>query len=241
MKYNYTDVVLEVTRRCNMKCAHCLRGCAQNVDMNQDIADTFLDSVESIGSLVFTGGEPVLNAKLVIHIINRIISESIPLEYFYMVTNAGVFDEDLFSKIIELYNYVEDKSLSNVFVSFDKFHDQSETINKNSARWKSLDFYGDAFERIDDDHFEENLISDGNAEENKIGSVDYNHMEGIKVEDNHIWSKIYLNAKGYILSDYNMSYKTQDEKSMGSIFLLDDVIDSQRDSRAAWLAITLVT
>jgi organic radical activating enzyme len=231
-KYHYADVVLEVTRRCNMKCAHCLRGCAQNVDMSQDIVDTFLDSVESIGSLVFTGGEPVINAELIIHIIDRIIDENIPLEYFYMVTNAGVFNEELYHKMIELYAYVENKYLSNVFVSFDKYHDQSEEIDKFSARWKSLEFYGDAFERIDDNNFSDNLISDGMAKENNIGTVNY-HYNDMKVENNHVWSKFYLNAKGYILSDYNMSYKTQAENSLGSIFLLNAVIDSQRKSRVA--------
>jgi uncharacterized radical SAM superfamily Fe-S cluster-containing enzyme len=231
-KYHYADVVLEVTRRCDMKCTHCLRGCAENIDMSQDIADTFLNSAESIGSLVFTGGEPVLNSDLVIHIIDRIIDENIPLEYFYMVTNAGVFSEELFNKIIDLYNYVEDKYLSNVFVSFDKFHDQSKTITKNSARWKTLEFYGDAFERLTDDSFSDNLINDGLAKENNIGTVNY-HYNNMLVEDNNIWSKFYLNAKGYILSDYNMSYKTQDENSLGSIFLLNAVVDSQRKLRVA--------
>lgn len=230
-KYNYFDVVLEVTRRCNMKCAHCLRGYAQNMDMSQDTVNKFLDSAKSIGSLVFTGGEPVLNSELVIYIINRIINENIPLEYFYMVTNAGVFSEKLFSKIVKLYEYVEDKSLSNVFVSFDQFHDQSEVITKNSLRWKSLEFYGDAFERLDNNDFSDNLISDGMAEENKLGTINYHYSKYLMVEDNNIYGKFYLNANGGILSDYNMSYKTQENHILGSIFNLDEVIGGQNENK----------
>lgn len=31
-----SDVAIEVTRRCNMKCAHCLRGDAQNIPFHSN-------------------------------------------------------------------------------------------------------------------------------------------------------------------------------------------------------------
>ena len=58
---SYGNLCLEITRRCNMACAHCLRGDAQNVDMSHEIIDRALENVLSIGSLTFTGGEPSLN------------------------------------------------------------------------------------------------------------------------------------------------------------------------------------
>ena len=33
-KVIFNTVIIEVTRRCNMSCPHCLRGDAQNVDMD---------------------------------------------------------------------------------------------------------------------------------------------------------------------------------------------------------------
>ena len=33
------SLILEVTRRCNMCCAHCLRGEAENIDMQKETID----------------------------------------------------------------------------------------------------------------------------------------------------------------------------------------------------------
>lgn len=38
------NVVIEITRRCNMCCAHCLRGDAENVDIQEKYINAFLDS-----------------------------------------------------------------------------------------------------------------------------------------------------------------------------------------------------
>ena len=62
--YSANSVFIEVTRRCNMCCAHCLRGDAENIDIQEKYIDAFLDSFEKgacISSLTFTGGEISLN------------------------------------------------------------------------------------------------------------------------------------------------------------------------------------
>lgn len=57
-KLNIYNLVLEVTRRCNMCCAHCLRGEAQNMDMQKETIDKLLDQTDSISMVTFSGGEP---------------------------------------------------------------------------------------------------------------------------------------------------------------------------------------
>lgn len=42
------DVVIEITRRCNMCCAHCLRGDAEAVDIQERYIDAFLDSFADV-------------------------------------------------------------------------------------------------------------------------------------------------------------------------------------------------
>ena len=64
-KFYVHDLVLEVTRRCNMCCAHCMRGDAQALDMNKDVIDRVIDMVDEIGYVVFTGGEPTLNLEII--------------------------------------------------------------------------------------------------------------------------------------------------------------------------------
>ena len=62
--YSANNVFIEVTRRCNMCCAHCLRGDAESIDIQEKYIDAFLDNFEKgayISSLTFTGGEISLN------------------------------------------------------------------------------------------------------------------------------------------------------------------------------------
>ena len=44
--YAANSVFIEVTRRCNMCCAHCLRGDAESIDIQEKCIDAFLDSFE---------------------------------------------------------------------------------------------------------------------------------------------------------------------------------------------------
>ena len=44
--YAANSVFIEVTRRCNMCCAHCLRGDAESIDIQEKYIDAFLDSFE---------------------------------------------------------------------------------------------------------------------------------------------------------------------------------------------------
>lgn len=44
--YSANNVFIEVTRRCNMCCAHCLRGDAESIDIQEKYIDAFLDNFE---------------------------------------------------------------------------------------------------------------------------------------------------------------------------------------------------
>ena len=44
-KYKYAGLTLELTRRCNKKCAHCLRGQSQDITMSKEIIDKLFDDV----------------------------------------------------------------------------------------------------------------------------------------------------------------------------------------------------
>ena len=42
-------LLVEITRKCQLRCAHCLRGDAQNINMSHKIIDKLLESVCVIG------------------------------------------------------------------------------------------------------------------------------------------------------------------------------------------------
>ena len=56
----FNTIIIETTRRCNMACPHCIRGDAQNMDIDLYILDTFLSNFKDgyIREILFTGGEP---------------------------------------------------------------------------------------------------------------------------------------------------------------------------------------
>jgi MoaA/NifB/PqqE/SkfB family radical SAM enzyme len=56
------NVIIEITRRCNMKCEHCLRGAQQRLDIPDDVLSKFFLRIRDsyINHLCLTGGEPSL-------------------------------------------------------------------------------------------------------------------------------------------------------------------------------------
>ena len=63
-KISCNSLMLEITRRCNMACAHCLRGDAENVDMNRTLIEQVFSQTEQVGALVFSGGEQIGRAHV---------------------------------------------------------------------------------------------------------------------------------------------------------------------------------
>lgn len=64
MEIYVESLVIEVTRRCNMRCEHCLRGDAQNLDISTATLSEIAKHIYP-GSVTFTGGEPSLNVPAI--------------------------------------------------------------------------------------------------------------------------------------------------------------------------------
>lgn len=81
--YSANNVFIEVTRRCNMCCAHCLRGDAESIDIQEKYIDAFLDNFEKgayISSLTFTGGEISLNIPAIRYTLKAVKERGIAVE-----------------------------------------------------------------------------------------------------------------------------------------------------------------
>lgn len=84
--YSANNVFIEVTRRCNMCCAHCLRGDAESIDIQEKYIDAFLDNFEKgayISSLTFTGGEISLNIPAIRYTLKAVKERGIAVGSFY--------------------------------------------------------------------------------------------------------------------------------------------------------------
>ena len=128
--YAANSVFIEVTRRCNMCCAHCLRGDAESIDIQEKYIDAFLDNFEKgayISSLTFTGGEISLNIPAIRYTLKAVKERGIAVGSFYMVTNGKAIDKmaDLAMASLEWWTYCDEKDddMCSLCISSDNFHE----------------------------------------------------------------------------------------------------------------------
>lgn len=148
-KIVFNQLAIEVTRRCNMTCAHCLRGDAQDLDIALYDIDWVLMQTEAIGRLVITGGEPTLNLEAVKYVANAIAQRGIPVMRVQIITNGYKYDDEFvniikrFAEIVRLtqkHGYGNDKSEPwrvQVGVSLDRYHANGEVCRKNYIKYKN--------------------------------------------------------------------------------------------------------
>lgn len=117
-KLNVNGMYLEITRRCTLECAHCMRGNRQNIDMSEEILDNALKDVTHIHELDLGGGEPLLVPQVIESIINKIRTYGIKVDKISFTTNGTV----LTPRIVELLRKLQEIAPLNVRLSHDKFH-----------------------------------------------------------------------------------------------------------------------
>ncbi len=148
---NMQNFIVEVTRRCNMSCAHCLRGDAQDTDLNLDRLDHFLDSVNAIDTITFTGGEPTLNVPAIAAILQKCKAKNIPVREFYLVTNGKQVSDAFLTTMIEWYAYcIEcggEPDMCGVALSKDMFHQAIDPVNR--LKLSAFSFFRDTDKKTD--------------------------------------------------------------------------------------------
>ena len=110
---------VEITRRCNLKCAHCCRGDTQNVDIDYKYIDLLLDQVDYIYHLTFTGGEPTLNVPAIQYFIDQCKEKNVKVDYVSIITNGIRIKQDFIDVCIDLHTSTRG---TDVWVSTDEYH-----------------------------------------------------------------------------------------------------------------------
>lgn len=124
MKHFYSE--LELTRRCNSRCEHCMRGDAQAKDLSDDSIDSYFSKVTDIFTLTLTGGEVSLVPKKIIKITDAIKEHGTRVTHVGILTN-GLYIRQPFIDAI--------KALKEVIGSFaiefscDPFHRKVDAAN----------------------------------------------------------------------------------------------------------------
>lgn len=125
------NLCIEITRRCNMRCTHCMRGDAESVDIPLKHISNLLRHVRHIHHFNITGGEPSLNVRAIRHILERVRAYGITVNDFYIVTNGSATSrsEEFIEACAALYEYQEEKEQDSghmLEMSDDRFHDPAE-------------------------------------------------------------------------------------------------------------------
>ena len=211
------QLAVEVTRDCNMRCEHCLRGDAEDIYMKTSYMRALLQQVDRVDEVVFTGGEPCLNLKAIKKFMELVHEYGVEFGSFCIITNGTVEQERLALLALEMYQEADYKEGCLVSISEDMFHDGT----RQSSLLKGLKCYHDAKKHdpeMESPH--EWVIKSGRAERNGIGHppawqpADF-RAEAVHDEDGELRSidvdLVYLSCNGRVYYDCDMSYDDMDE------------------------------
>lgn len=237
------DLAIETTRRCNMQCKHCMRGVSQNIDITPELIDMIFDNnnIKRIDHICFSGGEPTLNANIIIYTINKIIRENLDVGEIVMVTNGQIFNRELLEAFNRFNEYKNQKSLVNLSLLFEKYgiddNKLRESIEGTINEYARITFSNDKYHypikqevrdsyhmfgrgiRITEKDIEEGEIyktgfaTVGKEFSYKLGQLRYcKEREAYFIIDN-----IYITATGYVTSEGMGQYCDMDQINMGHI------------------------
>lgn len=202
------DFAIEITRRCNMTCSHCMRGDAQNIDIDHRDIQNILKHIKHIQHLSITGGEPSLNPKAIRYILKQLKHFNITVHKIDITTNGSrsSASKAFIDICSELYNYQEEKETDTAMLcmSDDRFHSHLEREKAISVLSK-YPFFGLRGQSSNIFLFNEGRSAEGYP--NPIHPIYLN-------EENYVYGDVYLNAEGMILSNTNLSYQRQNDNKL---------------------------
>lgn len=231
MRLYYSRLQIELTRRCNQSCVHCCRGESQNIDLTKEIVDDFFEknNIYYIGTLLFSGGEPTLNGKILEYIVDKIIENEITVDMFMLGINGLSYSDGLVNGLNKLRDYILLKSERErycsglLMVSQDQFHKEAdpEVVEK----LKKLSYFSPIDKHMID---EENILPYGRALQHGLSKqqpdlnelIDYQKNYKIKEYegDNYlVISYQYISANGNVINDGCQSYDLMDEYALGNV------------------------
>lgn len=125
-KLTFDFISIEITRRCNLNCQHCLRGDAQEVDIDLATIDALADQAAKVYGLSFTGGEPTLNVSAIEYTLEALRSRKVPLHSVEVGTNGVLLSRELVEVIKGFSRYIAKKdnpgTAISVGISKDHYH-----------------------------------------------------------------------------------------------------------------------
>jgi len=221
------DIHLEITRRCNLRCDHCLRGGAQRVDVSDRVLYKVFQQwpTEYIGSVTFTGGEPSLVPDRIEKFRHELQYRGSILGFWELTTNAHYITEPFLTALEKLSWHVDEKDMCSIRISRDHFH---RALSQQRSRWK-LQEWGELtgihiYEDKALDTFTEKIKGQGRAKRYQLGydisdkhTPEWEYSLDDDGEISHTAGSVYVNAYGDIIDGCNWSWIEQKQHILGNV------------------------
>ncbi len=210
-KLNLGSLIIEITRKCNFQCSHCLRGTQQNRVINLKHVKTLFQKVNYISTITFSGGEPFLYPEKIMGILKLAKEYEVEIGNFYIATNGTIQGDKILLCILKWYQYCTENEISMIKISMDYHH---------QANWKSdqtkydIISFWKAFSFVEfNEHDYTSYVQEGFAQF-KTGRPAYvsSELDVDMVYDNfqiNLDNEIYLNCNGHIILGCDLSYDSQ--------------------------------
>jgi hypothetical protein len=217
-KFIFDELVLCVTRRCNLACFHCMRGKYQNKDMSKKLIDIVLSQTQRIHTVTFSGGEPSLATKVIDYFLKSAKASKVTIGSFYIVTSGIKESRELINTMLDLYSYCDEPDYCSFRISGDRFHHGNK--KPNTKLYESIVFYNK--EESFYEYTTDSTYDQGYAHDNQLGSrklvfdvpyLDIDKDSGII----DVHNKLYIGTTGNVLTTCDVSYKNELKFSFGNV------------------------
>lgn len=236
MEIIYKELGIELTRRCNEKCEHCLRGPAENIDLSKEVIDSLFDNnnIRLIENLLLSGGEPTMNGEALSYLVDKIIEKRVVIGTYRVIINGTYYTEEFGNAIRRLHEYIDSigwnkkynvlhaNSFGRIGISQDQYHKE--------ARKEVLDELLELPSKVvilDDELSSYGLLPYGRALDNNLSSNEPDISKLVDREGTYVrmkyggegvqFNKQYICANGNVCLDPNYPFQVLDEYRIGNV------------------------
>lgn len=229
-KHTFNSLAIEITRKCNKKCSHCMRGEAQEITITKEIIDSLFSNVEDCNIIHLTGGEPLLAIPEIEYLINSIIKNKWTTKEINIVTNGSIISERIIHTFTNFCNSGSDKKIT-FSITNDQYHDETDyetayeyyktnCIHKNIIVERYAEFEINNFINYSGNAVKLIKQHGNNHTMNELPpliKVQYLHSHQIRIKNNIVYCRLEISANGNVNTLEDVSYRTSDKRCLGNI------------------------
>lgn len=240
--YKYEILAVELTRKCNLKCIHCMRGEPQNISITPQIIDKLFDNVNDCRFITIMGGETLLELDMLDYFVLKIIENKWNIEGFQLTTNGTILND----RVILILSKLAENTNANILlrISKDQFHninDSENAFHYYSSQIKNKKISVEYSEPIDiiryvgrAINYVDSLSVDDIKTKGYVIAVPLTKMmHRIRIDDdNTVICPIQISVNGNIALDEEITYNDLDRLALGNIFnsSMTELINNHNDN-----------